>query len=312
MNVNRSSTNLHVFLESCKHLSVALVTEPHNTQYLNVSSHPAFKILNPIHKNTKICSFLNRKHPSATLTNNRSSNILSITPGYSTFTEAYMDCEASIEQFRNDLQDITSPPRNNLHRHLIMGEFNCPNQNSNKGQSLYDGATAHNLKNHIPADTITFCRTRNIGGVTPNVASRLDLVFSRSNTTFLPIPDLYLQQLGSDHLSLASQILSATPPLTAQNSIDCRRLKDYVERNPKWKPSLQGRSYTHLLDLRKEFQGIKYITPHSKRWWNQELTSARKRAKKDASSLPAFKKLVKNKKREEWAKFIKEQGHRNL
>ena len=103
LNVNRSSTHTHSFLELHKHHDTVFTGEPFIFTIPTVActNHPAFTCITPINANTKVVGYMNKKHARYKESSNRSGTTCTISLGISNVTGIYLPGTASIE----DMED---------------------------------------------------------------------------------------------------------------------------------------------------------------------------------------------------------------
>ena len=102
-------------------------------------------------------------------------------------------------------------------------------------------------------------------------------------------------------------------------TIDWEFFHDYAEKNPPFQQEFLGSAYRTLVALTAQHRIRKQATKASKKWWDDELSQALRNVSRARRIGPnqgkaeskAFKKLVKEKKKSCWNKFVEEQGHRH-
>lgn len=111
MNFNRSSTNMQILFETCKHLEIILLAEPHIYPNNQVTQHPYFTLASTIRPYSKVCAFTSRRHQKFTLTANSLHKVTSVRLGWTTVTGLYLP-SSTIENLHNYLHDVPNLPQN--------------------------------------------------------------------------------------------------------------------------------------------------------------------------------------------------------
>ena len=169
--------------------------------------------------------------------------------------------------------------------------------------------------------------------------SRIDLIFKST--------DLELHRTGTDWLMSDHSLLYYTldlqkplPPNSSKTTIDTIKLHAYLEsigkleekEQQRWYQTLpEAAPYDQLLDLTLKFQRNLRISGKSKKWWDPDLkrqlknvrqsarggqgTQARtynpQRWKKWKQEKGKMKRMIREKKRACWRRFLKEHGNKD-
>ena len=168
-------------------------------------------------------------------------------------------------------------------------------------------------------------------------SSRIDFVICKGNSEWTPIKS---RKLLSDHWAIHGEWeVDMTGKVDERVAVDWRKLnkivedlkeKDSDEEDEKWYKELEGSSpYEKLKTLRTFCDKRMKVCEQSKRWWNNELSdplkkTRRTRKEKEGEGInqegrvkrwkvekEKMRTMVREKKKECWKKFCKENGEKD-
>jgi len=311
-NVQQSDAYADSIHETCKDHDIIFIAKPHIFHHYpdisGTAQHPNFHILNPsLHKDCKLLTYVN-KHLGAHLTYLIRVYCKQVFTGACRITGIYAPPHPSPHQLR-DLLNCIKPHT----RSCILGDFNTHyeqwgHKTNTRGSEVAAWGDQRALTQHPSPNTTTWRRG--------NKTSTLDLIFVSQTLQFHPTPH-HLSFLASDHCLLSIGVFTSRPNTYTYKVTDWEFFTNYAEDPPPYNATIYGQAYSDLQNLLVAHQKTKRSSSHSKRWWDQEVDQQLHPCRAEANSQDhktqkkILNKLIKNKKRACWRKFLQENGHRD-